>query len=184
MLCALRWGRAGASQHRGGILGTARRARCARCSVLWWARSAVRLSFPPAPAAPLTAPPPRAASALQHFADLDDASKYAGIAFFMQFNQPPTVRAGRPRRWPPASLSLLAAASVCCMLALQPPLLCGQGTSHSHVWPRQRRPPDLPPSAFHPPTERHLQPRLRLSQLRPAHRRGECCCRLLNRSND
>jgi len=27
---------------------------------------------------------------LHHFADLDDATKYAGIDFFMQFNQPPT----------------------------------------------------------------------------------------------
>lgn len=27
---------------------------------------------------------------LKHFSDLDDATKYAGIDFFMQFNQPPT----------------------------------------------------------------------------------------------
>jgi hypothetical protein len=27
---------------------------------------------------------------LRHFSDLDDAAKYAGIDFFMQFNQPPT----------------------------------------------------------------------------------------------
>ena len=27
---------------------------------------------------------------LKHFCDLDDATKYAGINFFLQFNQPPT----------------------------------------------------------------------------------------------
>lgn len=33
---------------------------------------------------------PAAPGFLKHFSDLDDATKYAGIDFFMKFNQPPT----------------------------------------------------------------------------------------------
>lgn len=55
------------------------------------------LPFPPSPRSlspffPLPLPPhlQPLLSFLKHFSDLDDATKYAGINFFMQFNQPPT----------------------------------------------------------------------------------------------
>jgi hypothetical protein len=47
----------------------------------------------PSTSRPPTAPSAATAAAagfLRHFSDLDDATKYAGINFFMAFNQPPT----------------------------------------------------------------------------------------------
>lgn len=50
------------------------------------------LCCPFVPAAPHVslAHRPACSGFLKHFSDLDDTTKYAGIDFFMQFNQPPT----------------------------------------------------------------------------------------------